>query len=302
MADAVLDHAAARPPIAARAERRRRYAATLAADQGARERRWPLLLAYALVIAFFVVPLAYLVSVSFKTPDDVLSGRFLPTDPTLANWPAAFGATDLGRFIFNSVVASLASALVTMAIAVPATYAMVRLDVGGRVLPTFTLATYMAPPVVALIPLFFLLRQIGLLHTLPGLILVYGLMNVPVAFWLLTGFIRQVPREIDEAAWIDGSGSWRTLVHIVVPLIAPGLAASFIICAVLSYNEFLFAFFFTTDPSRTLTIGIALFQGERLVNFGQMAAASVTGLVPVYIVAVVCQRWLVSGLVSGGVK
>ncbi|WP_306120723.1 MULTISPECIES: carbohydrate ABC transporter permease [unclassified Roseitalea] len=297
MADLALADSTASP-----ADRLAVYKAQLAGQRATDARKWPLYLAYGAVIVFFVLPLAYLLSVSFKTPDDVLSGRFLPTEPTLANWPAAFGATDLDGFILNSVIASLSSAALTMAIAVPATYAMVRLNTGGRFLPTFTLATYMAPPVVALIPLFFLLRYAGLLHSLPGLIVVYGLMNVPVAFWLLTSFVRALPREIDEAAWIDGAGTWTTLWRIVVPLIAPGLAASFIICAVLAYNEFLFAFFFTTEPSRTLTIGIALFQGERLVNFGQMAAASVAGLVPVYVVAVLAQRWLVSGLVSGGVK
>lgn len=287
---------------ATREERLHRYRAMLDDAGPAEPPRWPLHLAYACVLVFFLLPLAYLLSVSFKTPDDVLSGRFLPTDPTLANWPAAFGATDLARFIGNSVAAALASAVITMALAVPATYAMVRFGIGGRWLPSFTLGTYMAPPVVALVPLFFLMRQAGLLHSLPGLAIVYGLMNVPVAFWLLAGFVRAVPREIDEAAWIDGAGAWRTMSRIVLPLMAPGLAACFVICAVLAYNEFLFAFFFTTGSSRTLTIGIALFQGERLVNFGQMAAASVAGLVPVYIVAVVSQRWLVSGLVSGGVK
>ena len=128
-------------------------------------------------------------------------------------------------------------------------------------------------------------------------------MNVPVAIWLLDSFVRQVPKEIEEAAWVDGAGILGGLVRIVVPLIAPGIVAAGIICLILAYNEFLFALVFTFRPqTQTLPIGIALFQGDRLVNFGQMAAASLTGIVPVYIVALFFQRWLIKGLTHGAVK
>lgn len=159
----------------------------------------------AILVVFFVLPIGFLVSVSFKTPDQVLTGHFLPQQPTLANWVNTFHVIPLWRFLFNSLLVAVLSGALTLAIAFPATYAMVRLKVGGGFLPAFTLATYVAPPVVALIPLFLLLRWLGLLNSLTGLVLVNGIANLPVAFWLLSGFLRRVPVEIDEAARIDGT-------------------------------------------------------------------------------------------------
>lgn len=259
--------------------------------------------ALTLVAAFFALPIAYLVSVSFKTRDDILSGSFLPSRPTLDNWPGAFAATELTIFIVNSVGVAVAAGLITVAIALPATYATTRLGIAGKWLPQTVLASYVAPPVVAMIPLFFLLRAVGLLNTQAGLAIVYGLVNVPVAFWLLAPFFARVPQEVEQAAAIDGAGPLRILVSIIAPLIAPGIAATAIVVSILAYTEFLFASTFTfSNATRTLPVGISLFQGDRLVNFGQMAAASLAGIAPVYLVALYMQRHLVEGLAHGGGK
>lgn len=262
-----------------------------------------ILFAAAVMIAFFVLPIAFLISVSFKTPDQVLTGHFLPQAPTLANWVNTFTVIPLVRFLGNSLLVAVASSLLTLAIAFPATYAMVRLKVGGRFLPTFTLATYVAPPVVAMIPLFLLLRYIGMLNSLSGLILVNALANLPVAFWLLSGFLRRVPVEIDEAARIDGASYFTILFRLIAPVMAPGLTATGLICGILAYDEFLLASSFSNDEaSRTLPVAIALFQGERLINFGQMAVASLTGIIPVYLIGLFAQRWLIGGLTAGSIK
>jgi multiple sugar transport system permease protein len=265
--------------------------------------RWLALVALVLVLAFFLTPIAYLLSTSFKTKDDVLSGNFLPATFYWHNWPDAFDAVDIERFMRNSVVAATLSAALTLALAVPATYAMARFGTGGKGLYSFVLSSYVAPPVVALLPLFYALRRAELIDSLLGLGIVYGLMNLPVAIWLLDSFVRQVPREVEEAAWVDGDGTIGALIRIVMPLIAPGIAAAGIICLILAYNEFLFALTFTYSPeSQTLPVGLSLFQGDRLVNFGQMAAASLTGMVPVYLIALIAQQWLISGLTHGAVK
>jgi multiple sugar transport system permease protein len=257
----------------------------------------------ALIVVFFMLPIAFLVSVSFKSPDEALSGHFLPGRPTLDNWLSTFQIIPLGQYLFNSLTVAVFSGLLTVIIAFPATYAMVRLKIGGRFLPALTLATYVAPPVVALIPLFLLLRRVGLLNTLAGLVIVNGLANLPVAFWLLSGFLRRLPIEIDEAAWLDGAGHLTVVWRIIAPMMAPGLAATALICGILAFDEFLLASTFSNDPStRTLPVAIALFQGERLVNFGQMAVASITGIIPVYLIALFAQRWLVGGLTAGGIK
>jgi multiple sugar transport system permease protein len=256
-----------------------------------------------LAVAFFLLPILYLVSVSLKTPDEVLTGSFLPAAPTLANWQTAFAAVPLLAFLRNSVVVALASSLLCLAIALPATYAMVRLGVGGRVLPSLTLGSYVAPPIVALVPLFLLLRKTGLIDTQAGLALVYALSNLPVAVWLLAGFIRRVPPEIDEAAALDGAGQGTILIRVIAPLIAPGLVAAALIVGILAYDELLLASVFTYDAgSRTLPVGVSLFQGDRLVNFGQMAVASLTGIVPVYLVGLALQRRLIGGLAAGGLR
>jgi multiple sugar transport system permease protein len=257
----------------------------------------------ALVLVFVLLPIVYLLATSFKTPDDVQQGYLLPTAPTLANYPAAFEHVPIASMIRNSTLVSILSALLTLLITTPATYAMVRLGVLRRILPNITLASYVAPPIIALVPLFFLMQTVGLIDSVVGLACVYALMNVPVAFWLLRNFVRDIPEEIDEAAWVDGAGYWSTLLRIILPLLAPGLVSTGLICLILSYNELLFASAMTfRESSRTITVGMSLFQGERLVNFGQMAAGSFAGMVPVYLVALFFQRYLIGGLTQGSVK
>ncbi|MCU1651720.1 MAG: binding-protein-dependent transport system inner rane component, partial [Pseudonocardia sp.] len=160
-----------------------------------------------------------------------------------------------------------------------------------------------APPVVAVLPLYFLLKNVGLTNSVLGLALVDGLANVPVAVWLLDGFVRRVPRELEEAAWVDGLSVAAGVRRVVLPLVYPGLVAAGLVCFFLAYNEFLFAVSFSQSPSsQTLTVGLSLFQGDRTVQFGQQAAASLVAIVPVYLLAVAAQRALIGGLSQGAVK
>lgn len=258
------------------------------------------LLAY---LFFFLFPIAFLLSTSFKTPDQAMSGAFFPSEPVIGNWFTAFQKVPLLTFLRNSVVSAALAGLLTLIITVPAVYAVEKLRTARNWLPNFVLGVYLAPPIVALLPLFFMLRFAHLLDTIAGMVIVYGLMNIPVAFWLLRPFVASIPREIDEASWVDGAGFWRTLLRVNLPLLSPALVATGLICMILSYNEFLFASTFTfADETRTLTVGVSLFQGDRLVNFGQMAVASLTAIIPVYFIALVFQRWLIGGLTAGGVK
>ena len=260
----------------------------------------PLVRAALMIVILSVVllPIIYLLALSLKTPDQVLEGLFLPTKPTLRNWVNIFQNIPLALYIGNSAVAAISGSLITLVITIPAVYALSRIKI-GRLLSGLVLGSYIAPPMVPLIPLFFLAKWSGLIHTLPGLIICYGLLNIPVALWLLTGFIERIPEEIEEAATIDGASVFRTLGQIVVPLMLPGIVSTGLICVILNYNEFLFAFFFTGNATRTLPIGIALFQGERLVDFGQMAVASLIGVLPIYHTAIFAQKWLVRGLTTG---
>ncbi|KAF1019187.1 MAG: Trehalose transport system permease protein SugB [Paracidovorax wautersii] len=256
-------------------------------------------LALAAVLVFCLLPIAFLVATSFKTRDEVLSGHFLPLAPMLANWSKVFEIAPLHWHLFNSLAVALISVAVTLLIAVPAVYAVVKLR-RGPALAGVLLSSYVAPPVVALLPLFFMMRYAGLNNSLLGLGLVDGLMNVPVAFWLLRSFFKQIPLALDEAAWLDGAGYWRTLWRVNLPLLWPGLVATALICLILTYNEFLLASVLNNrSDMRTITVAISLFQGERVVNFGQMAAASLVGIAPVYLVALAFQKHLIGGLSAG---
>ena len=284
-----------------------RYARLAAlAEAPPHRRKGPGLLAWvalAIVVGLILLPILYSLATSLKPRSEIALGTFWPAQPTTDNWIAAFQTLPLTAFIRNSILAAFFSALLTLALTVPATFAMVRLGVGRKFLPDFTVATYLAPPIVALLPLFILLQRLQLTDSLIGMTLVYGLMNIPVAFWLLRGFVAEIPRSVDEAAWLDGASYWRSFLTVTVPLLSPAFIATGLICAVLAFNEFLFASTMTFSPgSRTLTVGISLFQGERFVNFGQMAAASLSGMIPIYLIAVLVQKWLIGGLAHGSVK
>jgi multiple sugar transport system permease protein len=262
--------------------------------------RW---IGIGVLLIFILTPIFYLAATSFKTKDEILLGNFLPKSLYWQNWPDAFDTVDLALFMRNSLVVGLLSVLITLVIAVPATYSMVRFLTGGKPLYSVVLGSYVAPPIVALLPLFYLLRRMNGIDTLWGLALVHGLASVPIAIWLLDSFVRAIPIDIEEAATIDGAGLLQTLLRIVVPLISPGIAATGIICLILSYNELLFALVMTYRPdTQTLPVGISLFQGDRLVNYGQMSAASLAGILPVYVLALVFQRYLISGRIRGAIK
>jgi len=256
-----------------------------------------------LALLFTLVPLAYLLSVSLMTQGQVSAGLLVPSDPAWQNWSNAVGRSGLLRGVLNSLLAALLGALVTLVFSLPTAWAMVRHRTGGRLLAGSILSPWLLPPIVAIVPLFTLLRLLGLNNTLPGLVLVYALANVAVAVWLLEGFVRAVPVEVEEAAQLDGAGQWRTLVSVVTPLLTPALVAVGVIVAVLNYNEFLFATFLTQGPqAQTVPVVLSLMLGERVQDFGKIAAASLVGVIPVFAVAVVLQRRLVAGLTQGAVR
>ncbi|GAA2568175.1 carbohydrate ABC transporter permease [Microbacterium binotii] len=257
----------------------------------------------AALVLFFVVPLLYLVSVSLMGRNETGQGVLIPAVPQFSNWAEVLTQSDLLRGIANSLIAAIGGAVVSLLIALPGAWAMVRFRTGGATLAGTIMSPWLLPPIVAVVPLFTLLRLLGANNTLWGLTLVYALVNVPVAIWLLEGFLRKLPIEIEEAARIDGAGSLRVLVSVVAPLVAPALVAVGIIAGVLNYNEFLLATFLTQSPdARTLPVVLSLFYGERTPHVGKIAAASVIGVIPVFAAAVFLQRWLVGGLTSGAVR
>ncbi|MGO1235659.1 MAG: carbohydrate ABC transporter permease [Microbacterium gubbeenense] len=253
-------------------------------------------------LAVSAVPILYLASVSFMTQGEVAAGRLFPEHPTLAHWIGALTGP-VPRAIANSLVVSLTSAAITLVLALPAAWAIVRHRTGGRLLAGTFLAPWLLPPIVAIVPLFVLLRVLGLNNTLTGLTLLYAIMNVGLAVWLLEGFVRRLPVELEEAARLDGAGEFGVLVRIVAPLTGPALVAVGVILVILSYNEYLFAAFVTQSAdSRTVPVVISLMLSERVQDFGKVAAASLMGAIPPLAIAGLLQKRLVEGLTSGAVK
>lgn len=258
--------------------------------------------ALAVVVLIVLIPIGYLVSLSLRPPADVLNSSLLPGRWTFANFTSVFDTIALGTMLQNSWISALGAAAVAVVIATPAAYFTARRFSGERLL-TVLLAAYCAPPIVAIIPLFFLLRSAGLTNSMAGLILVNGIANVPVAAWLIDGFVRRIPVEIDEAAVIDGLSVAGAFARAVLPLLWPGVIAALLVVFFLSYNDFLFAVYLAvTKESQTLTVGLSLFQGDRNVQFGQQAAAGLLGILPVYALALAAQRFLVGGLATGATK
>jgi multiple sugar transport system permease protein len=254
-------------------------------------------------ISLAVLPVLYMVGMSFKSPDDILSTRILPSRLAFENWVSAFENWPILTYLRNSFGAALIAVAVALLISIPANFAMARLRAGGKQTLSIIVSAYVAPPIVAIIPLFILVRTAGLMDSVLGLGIVEGLLLTPVAVWLLDGFFRAIPEEIDEAAQLDGCGPFRTLWSIILPLTTPGVIAVSIIVFILVYNDFLIPLLLTQSvDSQTLPVGIALMQGGREVMFGQMAAASLSGLIPVYLLALFLQKWLVGGLTQGSVK
>lgn len=263
-----------------------------------KQARWILT---AVAVLFFSFPIIFMFMVSLKTQSNIASGGFFPELWFWQNYTDAWQSIAIETYLRNSILCAVFGAIITLVLSIPATHAIVRHRLGGRVLPGFVLAAYIAPPIVALFPLFFLLRAIGLMNTLAGLALVYGLMNLPVAFWLLSSFVRRLPEELEEAARIDGAGYFTVLFRVVIPLLLPGIVSAGIICMILSYNEFLLASFLSrSESTQTLPVGLSLYQGDRQLRYGQMAVASLVGIIPVYLLATVFQRGLVQGITSGG--
>jgi multiple sugar transport system permease protein len=258
--------------------------------------------ALGIVLLVVLLPIGYLVSLSVRPPDDVLNSSLWPQQWTAANFTKVFDTIELGTMLQNSWVSAVGAALLAVVIATPAAYFTARRVTGERLL-TALLASYCAPPIVAIIPLFFLLRNLGLTNNVAGLILVNGIASVPVAAWLLDGFVRRIPVEIDEAAVIDGLSVAAAFRRAVLPLLWPGIVAALLVVFFLSYNDFLFAVYLAvTKESQTLTVGLSLFQGDRNVQFGQQAAAGLLGILPVYVLALAAQRFLVGGLTTGATK
>jgi ABC-type glycerol-3-phosphate transport system permease component len=268
-------------------------------------KRWlPNVVVGGLVLAI-VFPF-YWALVSSLTPEAQLFEKpsLWPREIVLDHYRALFEERDFWVPIRNSLIVAGTTTLFCVVVGAFCAYAVARLRFWGKApLLGFILAVSMFPQISVVSPLYLLLRELRLINTYPGLILPYLTFAMPLTVWLLVGFFRQLPHELEEAALVDGASRLRAFWEIILPLALPGLAATAILTFVYCWNEFLFALCFTLGPERqTVPVAIALFRGQYQVSWGQILAAAVVATAPVTLLALIFQQRIVTGLTAGAVK
>lgn len=267
--------------------------------------RWFLRAGAAALVLAVLAPLVVALGASFL-PETLLFGSTAVSWDvvTLDHYRALFAERDFWTPMRNSLIVAGTTTLLVLPLSAPCAYAIARLRFRGKApVLSLLLAVSMFPQIAIVSPLYLVLRAIGLLDTYPGLVVPYLTFAMPLAVWLLVGFFRQLPRELEEAARVDGAGRVRVLTEVVLPLAWPGLATTAILTFLYCWNEFLFALSFTLGPERhTVPVAIALFRGQYQVPWGQVLAGAALATLPVAAVALVMQRRIVQGLTAGAVK
>jgi multiple sugar transport system permease protein len=262
--------------------------------------------ALIVIVVVSLVPVAWIVMLSLKTPASVTDGSFIPHHWTLSNYKDIFNAGVFTSALRNSIGIALIATALAVALASAAAYAIARLDFPGkRLILAVSLAVAMFPQVSLVGPLYNLWRQIGLYDTWPGLIIPYMTFALPLSIYTLSAFFREIPWELEQAAQVDGATPAQAFRKIIAPLAAPGMATTFIIVFIICWNDFIFAISLTsTTKAETVPAAIALFPGVSQFTqpIGDIAAAAVVVTVPVMLLVILFQRRIVAGLTAGAVK
>ncbi|MGC2997769.1 carbohydrate ABC transporter permease [Streptomyces sp. G35A] len=272
--------------------------------RGARAGQYAALLAYLL---FLALPFLWLVSTAFKPPRELgsLHPTWIPEEPTLANFRQAFGEQPLLHAALNSLLAAVSAAVTAVAVATPMAYVMARHRTAlARAATGWVVVSQAFPFVLLIIPLFLVLKNLRLIDSVPGLVMVYVVWALPFSLWMLTGYVRAVPAELEEAAAVDGAGRLRILVSVTAPLLAPGIVATALFAFVTAWNEFFFALVLLKTPEKqTLPVVLTHFIGaEGVADLGPLAAAAFLATLPSLVVFAVIQRRITGGMLAGAVK
>lgn len=259
------------------------------------------------VLTILVLGPLYWVTISaFKGREEIIRSvpTFWPETFTLSNFEQLFASTQYSVFLTNSLIVGIATTVVTVLISLAAAYGLYRLKVpGSGKIAGIVLLSYMIPGTLLIVPLYRTLSGLGLIDSHAGLVLVNVAFTAPFCTWLLRGFILAVPRDIDEAAAIDGAGPTRTMLQIVLPLLVPGIATVSVYSFVFSWTEFVFASqFIVSDSLQTLPIGLNAIIGQYTVDWGLVMAGTLFTLLPTVVLFIFVGRYFVGGLIAGATK
>jgi multiple sugar transport system permease protein len=269
------------------------------------------LLSYGLVVfavAAALLPVYWMMTISLKREVDqfAVPPKWFAFEPTLTHYRDAFVERSFAQYLVTSAVVAVLSTACALLLGTLAAYGLARFRLPRKLntrVALWILSTRMFPPIVTAVPLFLLMSDLRLLDTWASLVIVYTAFNLPFVVWMMRGFFREIPRELEEAARVDGDSRLGALRRVILPLVTPGLAATAVFCLIISWNEFLFALTLTqTDNAMTLPVGIAGRVTQYEIEWGVMSAAGVVAMIPILIFALAVQRYLVRGLSLGAVK
>jgi multiple sugar transport system permease protein len=256
------------------------------------------------LVLLWLFPIYWIFLTSFKTP--LLINEKTPVfwfTPTLENYRHLFEEFRFARVLTNSLVITISTTFIVIVLALLAAYALGRMDVrGGKHIALWMLSLRFMPPIAIVLPFFIAWQRIGLIDTYPGLILIYIAFNLPFAIWLLRGFLVEVPRDLDEAATLDGLGHLAILRRIILPVIAPGVAVTAIFTFMFTWNEYLMALVLTSRNATTVPVTVSKFIQAYSILWGDVGAAATIELLPVLVVVFLLQRHIMRGITLGAVK
>lgn len=267
---------------------------------------WVIFYALLGVYAIFtLLPIVYLVVSSFKTQQQIYAGigsTFWFT-PTLDSYRFIFETKPILSLLMNTFIVSVGSTIISLVFGTMAAYALARYRFRGRDdLAFYILSIRMFPPIVAALPIFIIFNSLNLLDSRIGLIIAYTTFNLPFVVWMMTGFIKAVPVQLEEAAMVDGRSQLGAIRDILIPVLRPSLIAVAIFCLIFSWNEFLFALILTKSAAKTLPVAIPEFITWTEVGWNYVAAAGVVLVMPVLVFAFMAQRYMVRGMSMGAIK
>ena len=267
---------------------------------------WYMWLAVAAIVIFCLFPFYWLINISLKTGPQLSEAKLFPDPPSLNNYKSIFQDSNFTHALLNSVIVSLVTTVLALTFGSFCAYALARLKFRGKF---FILAAVLSittfPAIAIAAPIFKLWTDIGLFDTIPGLIIPYITFTLPLAIYILTSFFKEIPKDLEEAALVDGATNFQAFYKVVIPLAAPGLATAGILTFIFAWNEFLLAVTLTSSPNaRTVPAAIAFFTGSTQFEqpLGTISAASVVISIPLIIMVLLFQKRIVAGLTAGAVK
>ncbi len=259
-------------------------------------------------LIFALFPVYWIVLIAFRPRDQIFQSpaALLPGDLSLDNirtvWFGSQSNEPIIGYLGTSMIVSVTASIFALTLGVTCAYSLGRFRIGGKFLSMWILSQRFLPPIALVVPLFIMFKKMGLLDTYGGLILVYTVFTVPIVIWLMLGYVESTPRELEEAAYVDGAGNWTAFLLIALPVLRPGISVAAVFTFIFIWNEYVLAYQLAGNKVATVTVYLPRLRTAIAELYGEIAAASLLSVIPAILFAGVMQRFLVRGIAFGGLK